>query len=73
MIASFVAGDSVANYESIIIVGEEEGVKTSFKCEGIWTYSVDDDGKLTSMLGYWEEDALIESRTQLPEHQFYVE
>ena len=41
MLASFVAGNQVANYESLIIVGEVEGKRGSFKCEGIWTYEVD--------------------------------
>ena len=73
MIASFVAGNQVANYETLIMVGEVDGAKHSFKCEGIWTYEVDEQGKLKSMIGYWEEDALNESRTPLSTHQFYVE
>jgi len=73
MNASFVAGNQVANYESLIMVGEMDGIKQSFKCEGIWTYEVDEEGKLTAMIGYWEEPALMETKTPLPEHQFYVE
>jgi hypothetical protein len=73
MLASFVAGNQVANYESLIIVGEVEGKRGSFKIEGIWTYEVDDEGKLTAMIGYWEADAMKESHTELPKHQFYVE
>lgn len=73
MLASFAAGNSVANYESIIIVVNDNGEKSSFKCEGIWTYSVDDEGKLTTMYGYWEEKSSMESKTSLPGHQFYVE
>jgi len=73
MLASFVAGDSVANYESLIVVGELDGVLGSFKCEGIWTYKVDEQGKLLEMYGYWEEDWMKETHTKLPDHQFYVE
>ena len=73
MNASFVAGNQVANYESLIMVGTVDGEKHSFKCEGIWTYEVNEEGKLTAMIGYWEEEALMESRTPLPDHQFYVE
>ena len=45
----------------------------SFKCEGIWTYKVDEHGKLLEMFGYWEEDWMKETHTALPDHQFYVE
>ena len=70
MNASFVSGNQVVNYESLIMVGEVDGQKLSFKCEGIWTYEVDSRGKLTAMIGDWEEEALMESRTPLPDHQF---
>lgn len=76
MVASFAAGNQVANYETLICVFEHEGVKSSFKCEGIWTYSVDDEGKLLTMYGYWEADDMIASQTILTgeyDHQFYVE
>jgi steroid delta-isomerase len=73
MLASFVAGNQVANYETLIVVGDVDGKRGSYKCEGIWTYEVDVAGKLLSMIGYWEEDAMQETYTELPNHQFYVE
>lgn len=73
MLASFVAGDEVANYEALIVVGDLDGKRGSFKCEGIWTYKVDAEGKLLEMIGYWEEAYMKETHTELPEHQFYVE
>lgn len=74
MVASFAAGNQVANYETLIMVGREvDGIKHSFKVEGIWTYSVDEEGKLLTMYGYWEEEPAIESETPLHGHHFYVE
>lgn len=73
MLASFVAGDQVANYEALIVLGDVDGVMGSFKCEGIWTYKVDEAGKLLQMYGYWEEEWMKETHTPLPEHHFYVE
>ena len=55
------------------MVGIVDGEKVSYKCEEIWTYEVNEQGKLMAMIGYWEEDALTGSRTLLPNHQFYVE
>jgi hypothetical protein len=71
-----VGGLSIAHSSSmwhVVVVGEIEGQKGAFKCEGIWTYSVDEEGKLTSMLGYSEADGMKEALTELPNHQYYVE
>ncbi len=76
MVASFAAGNQVANYETLICIFDEDGAKTSYKCEGIWTYSVDEDGKLLTMYGYWEEADMEASQTVLTgnyDHNFYVE
>ena len=73
LVASFAVADSVATYVNIIVVGECNGQKYSMKVDGVWTYSVDDQGKLTSMCGYFEEDAVRKSYTPLPDRQFYAE
>ena len=83
VIASFAVANSVANYYSIIVVGERDGdnftvggiggEKFSIKIEGVWTYSVDEEGKLTSMCGYWEEGTANANMTELTGHKYYVE
>jgi ketosteroid isomerase-like protein len=57
---SFAAGNEVANVATIhISVG---GANT--KCEGVFVYKVDDDGKLVSLRAFWEVDRMMATLTQ---------
>jgi len=76
MVASFAAGNQVANYETLVMAGDIEGTRRTFKCEGIWTYSVDEQGKLLTMYGYWDQEDMIATETLITgeyDHQHYVE
>ena len=58
---SFAAGDEVANVATIhITVGG--GTKT--RCEGVFVYRVDDEGKLLSLRAFWEVDRMMATLTQ---------
>ena len=57
---SFAAGNEVANVATIhIAVG---AAKT--RCEGVFVYRVDDDGKLVSLRAFWEVDRMMATLTQ---------
>jgi steroid Delta-isomerase len=57
---SFAAGNEVANVATIhISVG---GAST--RCEGVFVYQVDDEGKLVSLRAFWEVDRMMATLTQ---------
>jgi steroid Delta-isomerase len=57
---SFAAGNEVANVATIhISVG---GAHT--RCEGVFVYRVDDEGKLVSLRAFWEVDRMMATLTQ---------
>lgn len=53
---SFLAGDEVANVGTIVL-GLPGG--TTGRCEGVFVYRVDDDGKLVSLRAFWEVDRMM--------------
>lgn len=59
---SFAAGSEVANVATITIT---VGGNTQTKCEGVFVYRVDDDGKLLSLRAFWETDRLMATITQV--------
>ena len=60
---SFAAGDEVANVATIHIT--LPGGATS-KCEGVFVYRLDEDGKLLSLRAYWETDRMLATMTSGP-------
>jgi ketosteroid isomerase-like protein len=58
---SFAAGNEVANVATIHIT---VGGNTKTKCEGVFVYRVDDDGKLLSLRAFWETDRMMATLTQ---------
>jgi ketosteroid isomerase-like protein len=58
---SFAAGNEVANVATIHIT---VGGNTKTRCEGVFVYRVDDDGKLLSLRAFWETDRMMATLTQ---------
>lgn len=57
IIESYAAGDEVANHVNLTItIDAGEGKSLQQKVHGIFTYHVDDAGKLLSLRGFWETD-----------------
>lgn len=56
LIASYAAGDEVANVATITthMPGEMVG-----RTDGVFVYRVDDEGRLTNLRAFWEFDAMI--------------
>lgn len=57
---SFAAGSEVANVATIHLT--LPGGTTS-RCEGVFVYRVDDDGKLASLRAIWEVDRMMATMT----------
>ena len=57
---SFLAGDEVANVGTIVL-GLPGG--STGRCEGVFVYRVDDDGKLVSLRAFWEVDRMMATVT----------
>ena len=63
---SFAAGNEVANHIGITTtIDMGEGKALVQKVIGIFTYHVNDEGKLLSLRGYWETDDPINSLTEV--------
>tara|TARA_R110000772_G_scaffold252390_1_gene367727 strand:- start:44668 stop:45123 length:456 start_codon:yes stop_codon:yes gene_type:complete len=57
ILESFAAGNEVANLVTLTIaIDGGEGKTLQQKVHGVFTYHVDDAGKLLSLRGYWETD-----------------
>jgi len=72
---SFVAGNQVANYETLVMAGGTEGTKNTFECEGIWAYSIDEEGKFLAMNAYCDQGDMIAIETSITgkyDHKHYV-
>ena len=55
--SSYAAGNEVANHITILTeIPAGEGKLLVKRVTGIFTYHVDEQGKLLSLRGYWEED-----------------
>jgi ketosteroid isomerase-like protein len=59
---SFAAGSEVANVATITIT---VGGNTVTKCEGVFVYRVDDQGKLLSLRAFWETDRMMATLHQV--------
>jgi len=59
---SFAAGNEVANVATITIT---VGGTTETRCEGVFVYRVDDDGKLLSLRAFWETDRMMGTLRQI--------
>ena len=59
---SFAAGNEVANVATITIT---VGGNTVTRCEGVFVYRVDDEGKLVSLRAFWETDRMMATLTQV--------
>jgi ketosteroid isomerase-like protein len=57
---SFAAGDEVANVATITITAHG----TVTRCEGVFVYRVDGDGKLVSLRAFWETDRMMATLTK---------
>ena len=54
---SFAAGNEVANYAVLTMIIDLGGGKSlEQKVHGVFTYEVNDEGKLLALRGYWETD-----------------
>lgn len=58
---SFVCGNEEANVGYIVIVAGGFRVKA----EGVFTYRVDDDGKIVALRAYWEMDRATATATKV--------
>ena len=59
---SFAAGSEVANVATITIT---VGGNTVTKCEGVFVYRVDDEGKLLSLRAFWETERMLATLHQV--------
>ncbi len=59
---SFAAGNEVANVATITIT---VGGNTQTKCEGVFVYRVNDQGKLVSLRAFWETERMMGTLTQV--------
>jgi ketosteroid isomerase-like protein len=59
---SFAAGSEVANVATITIT---VGGSTVTRCEGVFVYKVDDEGKLLSLRAFWETDRMMATLHQV--------
>jgi steroid Delta-isomerase len=60
IVDSFLAGHEVANVGTIHL-GMPGG--STGRCEGVFVYRVDDDGKLVSLRAFWEVDRMMATVT----------
>ncbi|MFQ5417268.1 MAG: nuclear transport factor 2 family protein [Myxococcota bacterium] len=58
LIASYACGREVANVGRIVTKTPDGG---SAVCEGVFTYKVNEDGKILSLRAYWELDRMLAS------------
>lgn len=58
---SFVCGNEEANVGHIVITAQ--GFRVT--AEGVFTYRVDDDGKIVALRAYWEMDRTAATATQV--------
>ena len=59
---SFAAGNEVANVATITIT---VGGNTVTRCEGVFVYRVNDEGKLLSLRAFWETDRMMATLHQV--------
>ncbi len=57
---SFACGQEVANVGTIHLTFQEGGTA---RCEGVFIYKVNDEGKLVSLRAFWEVDRLMKTVT----------
>lgn len=58
ILESFAAGSEVANLMNLTVTADAgPGKQIVQKIHGVFTYHVNDEGKLLSLRGYWETDA----------------
>lgn len=63
---SYAAGNEVANHVEItILIPAGDGKALRQKVYGVFTYHVNDEGKLLSLRGYWEIDDPRNSLTEI--------
>lgn len=60
---SYSVGQEVANHATLLTVFEYEGKRMQQEVNGVFTYEVDDDGKLKALRGYWELDEALKTIT----------
>ena len=58
---SYACGDEVANNITIDMEFDMDGKPHSQQINGIFTYCLNQEGKLASMRGYWELDAAMKT------------
>ncbi|MCW2600195.1 MAG: ketosteroid isomerase [Frankiales bacterium] len=58
---SFATGDEVANVATIHITLPGG---TTTRCEGVFVYRLDEEGKLLSLRAFWEMDRMMATMTQ---------
>ena len=64
---SFAAGNEVANHITITTeIPGAEGVKYLTSVTGIFTYAVDEQGKIEALRGYWEVDDPANATREVP-------
>jgi steroid Delta-isomerase len=55
---SYGAANECANHVTLDLRSEAEGVGSHIRINGIFTYSVNEAGLITSLRGYWEPDTI---------------
>ena len=64
---SYAAGNEVANHiEITIVIPAGDGKAIQQKVLGVFTYHVNDEGKLLSLRGYWDVNDPINALTEIP-------
>lgn len=58
---SYACGDEVANNITIDMEFDMEGKRHSQQINGIFTYGLNNEGKLASLRGYWELDEAMKT------------
>lgn len=53
---SYGAANECANHVTLDLQSEADGQKSHIRIQGIFTYSVNEEGLLTSLRGYWEPE-----------------
>jgi steroid Delta-isomerase len=63
---SYAAGNEVANHVTLDMVMPMGGKKFSQQVKGVFTYKVNDQGKLLALRGYWELEEAVKTIREVP-------
>ncbi|MGI9294683.1 MAG: hypothetical protein ACR2PS_11935, partial [Pseudomonadales bacterium] len=63
---SYAAGNECANHVTLDTILEYDGQKYSQQVNGVFTYTVNAEGKLLALRGYWELDVMMKTIKPYP-------